>query len=504
MSENSDDLPSRSPVSRIALDGIFWSLVANWGSRFSNFILFVILARFLTPDEYGIVAVAGTVLMFISLISEFGMGDALVQRQRLQPADVNLPFYVSTIFSIFLCVSGVITAPLLEQWLNVPGLAAVVPWLCALAPLSSITIFQESMYRREFKFRTLALRALVANLIAGPVAITAAYLGAGLWSLVILNYLTVVVSMAWLWASPLWWPSLAFNVISLREIARFGLSVASMRVLDFLTLRLIDYIILDRFGVAALGLYTVGARLYQVLMQLLQGALNNVSLSVLSKISDERERIAAIYLRAISISGVIGAPVFVFCSAASPELCLLLFGTRWAGVAAMSAPLLLLGALQCVQYLNGQYLTARGKPSIVLAIALVKCAFTIIGLLFVPAVDVRNLIICFCIFQLVATPLSFWAVFRDLKIPPVQFTKTILSIIICNAAGYFTVVLARPHVTDLIPAAAGGIGVLTALCIAFIIGFGLVLLTVGRNELTVVSNFLKNAIAFRNPSTRAE
>lgn len=494
---------SSTPVGQSALIGIFWSLVANWGSRIATFVLFIVLARFLTPEQYGVVAAASTILMFISLIAEFGMSDAIVQRPALVAQDVNLPFFVSTAVSILAAVAAAFMSNFFEKWLAVPGLAPVVAWLCAIAPLSTVALFQEAMYRRNLEFRALAMRALIGNIVAGPVAVLAAYLGAGIWSLVLLNYLTVVAGVIWLWAFPQWIPSFRFNLVSMREISWFGLSVVSMRVVDFFTLRLIDYIILYRFGVATLGVYTVGSRLYQVLIQLLQSALNNVSLSILSKIADERERMVAIYIRAITMSGIVGAPVFVFCSAVSHELCAVLFGAKWAGVDGISAPLLLLGALQCVQYLNGPYLSARGKPHTVLIISLVKYAVTIVGLLLVPSTDARLLIISFCVFQLVATPLTFWAVCHDLKVPVGLLLRTMAAITLCNAAGYIAVVLVRPEIPEIVFRVTGNIGLMAVLFCAFILAFAAVLLTVARKEMQTVMNFILNAIAMRRSLRRA-
>lgn len=487
-------------LGRSALAGIFWSLVTNWGSRLATFVLFVVLARFLTPEQYGIVAIANVVLMFIALVAEFGLGDAIVQRPDLKPEEVNLPFYSAVAVSIVLAALAGFLAEPIERWVAVPGLAPVIVWLSGIAPISTVSLFQEAIYRRNLAFKALAYRAFIGNVIAGPVAVAAAYMGAGIWSLVILNYLTIGAGAIWLWAFPQWLPSLKLDFRSFRELTRFGLSVVTMRVVDFFTLRLIDYIILNRFGVAVLGLYTVGSRLYQVLIQLLQAGLNNVSLSVLSRISGETQRMAEIYIRAIAISGLVGTPVFVFCAATSKELCSLLFGDRWSGVDEISAPLLLLGAIQCVQYLNGPYLSARGRPQLVLYIALFKYLATIVGLLLIPSTTARALVIAFGLFQLVATPLTFWAVARNLRIAPLRLIRTLAVIMITNGAGFVATLAARPALSVWIISpvsvhpAITSVVTLAALSLVFALGFAAAIFAVGRQELRIIITFAKNAL----------
>lgn len=506
MKETQLDPLQTASIGRSALVGIFWSLATNWGSRLATFILFVVLARFLTPEQYGLVSAANVVLMIIPLVAEFGFGDAVVQRPHLKPEQINLPFYLSTAVSLIVSFAAAMFAQTIEQRLGTPGLAPVVVWLSGTAPIMTIAAFQEAMYRRNLAFKALAYRAFIGNLVAGPVAVVAAYMGAGIWSLVLLNYLNIVAGMIWLWAYPQWLPSRRLDLPSFFGMARFGLPIVTMRVVDFITLRLIDYIILHRFGIAVFGIYTVGSRLYQILIQLLQAGLSNVALSVLSRISSETERMADIYVRAITISGLIGSPVFVFSAATSSELCSFLFGTRWVGVDVISTPLLLLGAIQCVQFLNGQYLSARGKPQIVLYIALFKYFFTVLGLLLIDAGDARSLVVVFSLLQLTATPLTFGAVAHNLRIAPMRLFRTLLVIALCNGAGYAAVSLARPHVLSLIerglapsPELFAVFGIV-GLWLVFVVVFLAAAFLFGFSELKMIMSFAQKALGPRRPA----
>ena len=484
---------SGEAIGAIAVRGIFWSLVQNWGAKLFTFVLFVVLARFLTPTDYGLAAAAASVLLLIGLVAEFGFGDAIVQKRDLRPEDINLPFFASVGVATLLALVAAFMAEPIESWLNVPGLAPVIVVACAIAPIAAVSAFQEMNYRRQLAFRQLAFRVLIANLVAGPVAIVLAYLGAGVWSLIVQTYLASIVGLIWLWARPRWWPSGRLELASFLELTRFGASVVSLRLLDFAATRLVEIIIIGRFGIAVFGLYAVGARLYQVLMQLLQSALNEVSLTVLSRIAGERERMGKIYLRATMIAAYLAAPVFVLTAALAPEICGLLFGRHWAGVDAIARPLLLLGAVQSVQYLNGAYLSARGRPSVVLRVALVKYAAMIAGMLLVPTAGVVELVTLFALLQLVATPLSFWAVSHELGVGWQRIVATLAPSALACIAGYGAVALLRWQ-TDM-P---------LLLVLGFVVVYAAVIALLGRSQVLAISAFFRERLAEKWPGRLAE
>jgi O-antigen/teichoic acid export membrane protein len=229
-------VPAR-PLGRMAVEGIFWSLVQNWSSRIIAFVIFVLLAKFLTPAQYGVASAAQTCLLFVGIVAEFGFGDAIIQRQKLEFADVNLPFFVAVGISILLAAGVALSAELIAGWLNVAGLAPVIEALSGIAPITTISQFQEFSYRKALDFRALATRVLVANLGAGAVAIACAYAGMGVWSIVIQTYLTVGIGLLWLWRRPRWKPSFELRPRQFCELASFGAPVVGMRVVDFATIR---------------------------------------------------------------------------------------------------------------------------------------------------------------------------------------------------------------------------------------------------------------------------
>lgn len=482
---------TETQVGKLAVRGLAWSIVQNWGGRIITFVLFVILARLLTPEQFGLASAAMIVLLLIAQLAEFGFGDAIVQRRDYQPADANLPFFVAVASATLLAALCAFRADWIEAVLEVQGIQPIVVALALLAPLQTISTFQEAIYKRNFVFRKLAFRVLIANLIAGLIATVCALAGAGVWSLVAQTYIATLIGLVWLWSRPLWTPSLTLHWDAFREMARFGLPVVSVRLLDFGASRLFEVLIIARYGVAVYGLYAAASRLYITLSQLLQTALNTVSLSILSRISHDRERMSQIYLQTITIASLVFAPIFVASSALMPEISNILFGARWQGLAEIASPLLLVGAVQSVQFLNGPYLSSRGRTGIVLFVNLIKNASIVLGVILIDTDNIVRFVQYFCILQLASSPFSFAITARELHVSFVKLVLCVVPSFIGCMIAYFVVEAARPYTVSLFPGFIQG-SFIEALTLGAV--FGIVFLAsyalVGFRQLVMVRTFV--------------
>lgn len=438
---------SGSSLKRRALSGLLWSLVQSWGGRAVTFVLFLVLARLLTPAELGLMAAVSVVIFLVALVAEQGFGDAIVQRQSLEPRDANAPFFVALATCACLVVAVVATADLIERWMKAPGLAPYLRVTALFAPVSTAYLFQEAWYRRALDFRPLALRMLVATLLSGAVGVALAMRGFGVWSLVVQSAVMTIVSAMWVWARPRWVPGRDANWTAFGEMARFSANVLGTRLLDFASTRVVEILIAAKFGVVALGLYAVGARVYQTLIQLLFGAVQSVSLGTFSRIAHDRSKMRDGYLATVCLASAGSLPLFVGIAAVAPELTLFLFGQRWADSANVMRPLMLLGALQCVQFMNGPISNALGRPDYLLKLNLLKATSVVTVLLLLPGMSVAEMTVHLALAPLVATPASYWIVIRLLDLRLKQLASRTLPFALAAAAGYGVVHFLRPLVT---------------------------------------------------------
>lgn len=430
---------------KFAANGVFWSVVQSWVNKLSVLVLSIVLARLISPADFGVASAGLLILQLVPIVAELGFSSAIIQRPNLKPADINLPFY----FAIAVCCAVTAGVALNAEWvsaqLEAANAATYISFVVATLILNVPTMFQLAMFKRNMKFKTLAFRDFVANLAGGILAVVVAALGFGFWSFLAQAYAVCIVNAVWLWRKPLWTPSLTFDPPAFGEMAKFGLPVAAQNLNNFLGMRLIDFLIIGKFGVAAYGIYAVGSRLYQSCLQIFQGAFNDVSLSSLSKISDDRERLGRVYGKTMMMASSVVLPLFVMLAVLSPEICLVLFGEKWVGLDRIATPLMLLGALGCVQFLNGPFLAARGKTRYILLTGAFKTACTVAGLIFVPAGDIYQMTVVFVVAQLPATPLSFYMVSRELGLSLGRVALNLLPPLIPAAAAFAAVRLIRPE-----------------------------------------------------------
>ena len=471
-----------------AFNGLCWSIARSWGGKAVNLLLYLILARLLNPAQFGIAAAVALVLMLQHLIAEFGFGDALIQRAQLPEQDITLPFLAGVSSSVVLSVAIALFSHRIERLINVPGLAPYLTVASLFAPLAAATAFQEALYKRDLDFMPLAIRQFVALAVSGVIGVCCAFSGMGAWSLIVQSVIYTIVSSLWLWRKPRWKPIRRYDWVSFRAIGTFGASIFSTRLIDFFATRAIEFVIVTMHGAAALGLYSIGAKLYQTAMDLLFRTVMDVSLSALSKIAHDRARLAVTYRRVVSASSMVGTPAFFAMAALSPEITHILFGGKWAGSELIMAPLMLIGGVQCIQFVNGSYLTALGRPHLTLWLTLIKLAAVLPAIILIPSGTVDKLVDIYVLALLVVTPFTFALVAKELGIRLQDIVKWIAPGLSSAGAAYSSVWLVRRMV------GAGGMN-----AVAQLFAFGLLftavylvsILLMGRSSVREAVGFIR-------------
>lgn len=430
------------------LEGIGWSVVQSWGTKLTTFVLFVVLARLIPAEYFGVASASALVLYVISLVSDFGFGEAIVQRPELKDEDLTLPFVVSVLLSTVLGAAACIFSSSIADALDTPELAALLEISAIAAPLTALQAFQEALYRRHFDFKGLAARSMLANTVAGMAAVIFAAIWPSAWALVLQYILVAAIGAAWLWRKPYWTPSRAYDTAAFAAIARFGGNVLSSRLVDFVVTRSVEVAIVTRFGAAALGLYAVSARLYYTLLELLHGAFASVSLSALSKMSRDKQRLQASYLTVISLLATVASAGFILLSSVAPELVVVLFGARWRGAESLMAPLFVLGALQCVQFMNTSYLSATGNPRQALYVNVIKAVVTLSSLVFYGHDSPRSIVWTLLVAQIASSPYSFYATTSAIDVPISRVLRALAAPVFAIVVAYTVVYVVRDRWLD--------------------------------------------------------
>lgn len=404
-------------LQRKVASGLAWSVIRNWGNRFITLGVFVLLARLLEPAQLGLFAAAVAVLAIVDVLVEQGFGDAIVQRRALTSAQVNAAFYITIGLAVLAYTLLFLAAPWLERIMKAEGLAPVLRWAGIAVVINALGSCQQAMLRREFDYKWLALRVLIATAIAGLVAAACAVAGLGVWSLVVQYLVFAVLNVGLLWMRPRWRPGIEIDRAGVRSLFGFGSSVLGTRLLEYANVRFIEVFLAATLGPVALGVYMVGARIHQTLMLLLISTFMDVSLSAFAQLADRLEDFRRAYYRATEAVGAIVMPLFIATALLAPELTVIAFGEKWRESAFVLRALALVGSLQAVQYLNNAAISARGRPDVAFWLNGLKAAMAVIALLASMGMELEKVVVAFALGQVLATLVTLYIGGRILEAP---------------------------------------------------------------------------------------
>jgi len=408
------------------LSALIWSFLQNWGTKFFSLLTFLILARLLTPEEMGVASSVSLVLMFVAVLSEQGMIEAIIQQQGLIARHLNLPFLLSMAIAAVCSLCLLFFGGFIAEIVGVKAPASLITMAAIVPPITAATNFQTAIRRRELDFRSLAIATLIATLLAGIVAVGMAFAGFGALSLVAQAICLAVVSAALLWRQPQWKPSFDFDLVGFGNLMAYSSHTFIGKLIDLISSRVIDLAMLSKFGVVGLGMYTVASKLYLTLFQLFASTLMDVALSAFSKLTGQANRLSETYQRFVFLAACTTLPLFFMIGAIAPEICIVLFGTKWDGVGKILQMLAILGAAETVSCFNASLLAANGKAKQLLRINIAKFFLGVSSIVLCSGDSMASITLVFVVSQLAVMPFVFFMAARAGKIQISVTTQSLL------------------------------------------------------------------------------
>src|SRR5687767_1575168 len=226
--------------------GLSWTLLDTWGTQLLGLLVFVILARLLNEVAFGLVALAAVFVAFVQLFVDSGLGDALIQRRSVTRGQIDTAFWVAVVTGGLLTVAGIIVAPLIAMLVGEPEIGPILQWLSFSFILTAFSSIQLALLRREMRFKSLAIRKLIAVGGSGIIGVWMAVAGYGAWALVGQQLSNAVLSVVMLWAVSPWRPGLQVSSSDFRQLFAFGMNVVGGDLLNFLS-RNVDRLLIGAY-----------------------------------------------------------------------------------------------------------------------------------------------------------------------------------------------------------------------------------------------------------------
>jgi len=321
----------------------------------------VFLARLLTPRDFGLVAMASAITGFMMIFKDLGLSMATIQREKITHAQVTGLFWVNVGVSALLAVAAAASAPGIAWFYGDERLVEITVALSLGFLIGGLTTQHEAILKRQMRFRVLAGLEVASILVGSAVAIAAAFMGAGYWSLVLLNLMRPFVLFGGVWVFCGWRPSLPWKGGDIMDLLTFGGNLTGFNVLNYFARRG-DDILVGRFvGASALGLYEKAYQLLLLPLRQLNVPLTSVMIPTLSRTVDQPEKYNRIFKRTVESISMIAMPMVVLLIMMSDWVILLVLGPKWTGAAPIFTLLGIVGLVQPVSSATGWLFISQNR-----------------------------------------------------------------------------------------------------------------------------------------------
>lgn len=289
----------------------------------------IVLARLLTPADFGLVAMVTAITGLAFAFSDFGLSEATIQRKEITHEQVSTLFWINVAIGLGLTLVTAALGPVLSRFYRDPRLTGIALLLSLNFLFGGLRVQPNALLQRQMRFSSLAFRDVTSYVIAVPVAITMAWRGAGYWALVALPLTMNFVQMAVSWMMVHWRPGLPSRDAKVGSMVSFGGRV-SASYLMFNMNRSFDSILIGWYwGAAPLGLYSRAYNLLMLPVRQLSRPASNVAIPAFSRLQDDPELFARYFLRAIGLIIWITAPIFGFLFVSAKPVITLVLGAKW-------------------------------------------------------------------------------------------------------------------------------------------------------------------------------
>lgn len=308
----------------------------------------MLLARLLTPADFGVVAMVTAFTGFAALLKDAGLSIATVQREHVTHEQISTLFWSNVALSIFAMICVASLSPFIAWIYDEPRLSRITVVIACTFVLGGFTVQHQALLHRQMRFKELAIIEVVSLIIGIATAIVMAFLNLGCWSLVGLTVGSTAANCLLAWVACDWRPGFPSRRSGAGSMLKLGGGITAFNILNYLTRNSDNVIVGYALGSTSLGIYSKAYSLLMMPMQQINGPVGNVMIPALSRLQDEPERYQRAFLRAIGVLAFLGIPTVSLLYVLADEIVIILLGRGWDGTATvfrLLTPAALLGTI---------------------------------------------------------------------------------------------------------------------------------------------------------------
>lgn len=354
------------------IKGTFWSAADTFLGQGVSFVVGIILARLLTPEEYGLIGMCLIVNAILEGFVDSGFSTSIIRKKDANNDDYNTMFIVNFVISIFLYIGVFFTSSFIADFFKKPELTDLVKVTGVIIIINALSLTQNTILVKHINFKAKTKASVISALISGVVGITLAYSGYGVWSLVTQMVTRSLCNTISLWIINRWLPNLSFSTSSFKYMWGFGWKLLVSGLLDRVWTEAYQIVVGKFYSPAMLGQYTRSKHYASLLSTNLNKVVMQVSYPVLSSIQDEEERMVGAYRRIIKMTMFVTAISLLFMAGISEPMIRVLIGDKWLQAASFLPLICFSMSLYPLHAINLNMLKVLGRSDLFLIYEILK------------------------------------------------------------------------------------------------------------------------------------
>ena len=357
---------------RMVLSNLFWRFSERTAAQGVSFIVSIVLARLLTPEDYGLI---GLITVFISIATVFvssGFGNALIQKENATQTDFSSVFYFGILMGIIMYIILFFIAPFIANFYNEPLLIPVIRVLSLSLIIAGVNSVQQAYVSKIMQFKKFFYSTIIGTITSAFIGIFMAYKGFGVWALITQNLSNQVIDTCVLWFTVKWRPTFTFSFSEMKKMFNYGWKLLISGLIDTIYNNLYSLVIGKFYSAKDLGYYNRGRNIPNMVITNINGSIQSVIFPTLSNCQGDKVRLKVMVRRSIMTSTYIIMPAMIGLAAVAKPLTVLLLTDKWLpSVPFMQFSCFIL-AFWPIHTTNLQAINAVGRSDIFLKLEIIK------------------------------------------------------------------------------------------------------------------------------------
>lgn len=364
-----------------AIKGVGWSFADNILNQGVTFLVGLVLARLLSPEEYGLIGIIAIFIAVFNSIVDSGFSNALIRKNDAGDADYNTVFITNMVMSVLLFCVMFFGAPVIASFFNRPQLIPLTKVMASVVIINAFAIIQRTILVKKVDFKTQTKVSAIASVASGVVGIGMASGGLGVWSLVGQQLSRQFLNSLFLWVFAKWYPKLQFSLKSFKELFNFGWKLMVSGLIDTVWREIYQVVIGKFYSPATLGQYTRAHQFGSIFSTNLTAVVQRVSYPVLSEIQDDVPKLKNAYKKVIKVTMLITFCCMLGLAAIAEPMIVSLIGDQWLPAVPFLQILCFSMMLYPLHAINLNMLQVQGRSDLFLRLEIIKKIIAVVPLL---------------------------------------------------------------------------------------------------------------------------